>query len=500
MAVKEGGLDARARFGIGVNVVLICALAAALVALLLALTARAAYRFDLRADLTRSAKFTLDPASEETLRGIERDVEIRFAFGRDEDIRRRTVDATGQPRDQIYLAHYRPLVEEIAHRVRTTLAEWRAVTPRVSVEVVDADQNPRRLNEWATERGRRQDDLVNRIWMRSGDAERVVALDQVVGVEWGHFPRNPAEPPTPPRIDRRWRIQNELTRALRGVSAGELTPLWMAAGKRSRLEPGDAAFEPFAALLRSQGFDPRPWKLEDGAPTGGILLLAAPAAPLTRVEADAVVAYEAAGGRLFVAADPRHAEDFAAVLAPYGLRFAAQRLEDAQHAPSPAEPWVLRSAGVFLGGHEVVRGFAGRTPLVLGHVKPIVDEGVRAPGAVREPILRASSAATGVPADFDPARGEAAFLVAGKTALPGALLGLACERPLRTGGRSRALVIGSGEAIDVRAIQAGLQLANRELLLNALNWLSERTTFAGAVEADEPGARIDLGPPVLDAA
>jgi hypothetical protein len=54
------------------------------------------------------------------------------------------------------------------------------------------------------------------------------------------------------------------------------------------------------------------------------------------------------------------------------------------------------------------------------------------------------------------------------------------------------LVVVSGSGfLDKEAIAAGVNLANREFLLNALNWLAERVSAPGVAEPDRPGSRVE---------
>ncbi len=493
MAVNDGGLSRSARWSIGINVFLICGLGLAAVVLVLGLVQTLSYRFDLRADLTRDARYTLSPEAERLLRGLDRDIEIRFAYGRDDDIQRRTLDLAGKPRDDVYRTHYRPLVEGAAERVRRVLSEWTNVSSRMTVEIVDADLAPQRIYEWALERQKKPGELVNRVWFRRGDEERSIPLTRFVGIDWGYFPPDPRGAPSPPQIDGKWRVQAELTNTLRGLAAGATVKVRLPKGKRALLEAEDDESSSVRALLKSQGFEPVPWSAKDGPPADGIVLLAAPAAGLDADDLLALKAFEAGGGRLLLAADPRRAEDFGPLLEPYGLKIVRGAIEDPVHG-AVDDPRVLRSSGLFAGSHEIVRGLSRRAVLALEAARPILDEGVRAPGAVREPILRASAEARLLPIEYAPATGVAEVTVGDKRDARDAFLGLACERPVDGGKKARVVVLGGSGPVDKNLLAAGVAVANRDFLLNCLNWLAERATSAGALESDVPGARVEPSP------
>lgn len=489
MAMTEGAYSRAARWSFALNVIVVCVVGAALAVVLLALVHALSYRVDVRADLTRDGRYATLPAAAATLRALDADVEVVYCFGRDEDIIRRTVDLAGRPRDDVYFAHYQPLVAQIARRTQTALTEWAALSPRLKLTLVDADREPQRLNEIALARQKKPGEMVNRVWFRRGADERSVPTSKLVGTDWGYYPPDPRGAPTPPSLDGKWRVQAELAEALRGVAAGERVKVYLPRGKRARVEAEDPASQSIRATLQSQGFETVAWTAASGPPQDGIVLLAALAAKLDPEEIAALRAFEAAGGRMLLCGDPRQQEDFAGLLEPWGLRLDASWLEDPVHG-IPADPSLLRSPALFYGAHPTVVGLAQRAVLALEHSRPIVDEKAHAPGAVREPILRASSEALAVPVDYDRATGVASKVVGAKRAAPHAFLGLACERPVDGGKRSRLVVFGGAGVVDRDAVALGVSAANRDLLLNSLNWLAERASAVGALEADSPGARV----------
>src|SRR5205085_11224987 len=70
VALNAGGFSKGARFSIAVNVFAICGLGVAVAAVVLMLVGRLSYSVRLRADLTRAARFTLDPTASSTLRSL----------------------------------------------------------------------------------------------------------------------------------------------------------------------------------------------------------------------------------------------------------------------------------------------------------------------------------------------------------------------------------------------------------------------------------------------
>jgi hypothetical protein len=91
---------------------------------------------------------------------------------------------------------------------------------------------------------------------------------------------------------------------------------------------------------------------------------------------------------------------------------------------------------------------------------------------------------------FDPVTGVGDAVAGSKREAGGAFLGLACERPVEGGKKSRVVVFGGAGIVDPDAVAAGVNLANRDLLLNALDWLADRKTVEGALEPDDHGARV----------
>jgi hypothetical protein len=183
------------RVSIGLNVALMCLLAVGAAVAVVFASTRLSYRVGMRFDWTSDGRFKIDPLAEGLLRKLERPIRARFAYGFDPEIGGRIVDAAGQPRQDVYVRHYRPVIESIATRVTTVLTEWSHLSDFFRIEIVDADQDPRRLSDWARETGRRPSEFLNKVVLQCGDDERTVPMTpRLMVVDWGYFPPDPRMP------------------------------------------------------------------------------------------------------------------------------------------------------------------------------------------------------------------------------------------------------------------------------------------------------------------
>ena len=105
---QKGGLTRGARLSIFLNVVVICALATLLAFAVIWLVGRLSWKHDLRVDLTRDARFTVDPFAEKVVRGLKEPVRATFVYGIDDEIRGRALDLARRPREDILTNYYRP--------------------------------------------------------------------------------------------------------------------------------------------------------------------------------------------------------------------------------------------------------------------------------------------------------------------------------------------------------------------------------------------------------
>ncbi len=505
MAVKEqphGALTRGAQVSIFMNVVVICALATLLAFVIVFVVGRISFNHSLRADLTRDHRFTIDPLAQSIVRKLPVPVSVTFVFGFDAEIKKRTLDLAGQPRENLLLEQYRPILLQVAGRVTTVLTEWSKLSENVRVDIVDAEMEPVRVKEVAERQHRPMSDLIrgmNQVVLRAGDRERTVPINRIARIQWGNFPPDPRWPAVPPEILGDWRVQTELTDALRGVAAGESVKVGVPRGASAVFGPESKEFEALTRILKSQGFEPVPVELNRGVPPEVSLVLLPGVGKLLGVEeTEALKRFEASGGRLLICCDPRLPEGYRRVLERYGVRVVDGEVEDPSRMyPNQTNAAQLISADFCVGTHEIDRPLEGRIGIHLGLTRPIEIENLTAEGGVRVALLRASSDSKTVPVEFKSETGAPDFIENAKKATPNAILAVALERPSSTSQKARVVVVGSSDVMNPTKLALGTHYGNRDFILNALNWLVDRNATIGVVEAEVAGSQVELSPELL---
>jgi hypothetical protein len=501
MAVT-GGLTRTGRVSIFVNVVLICMLATLLAFAIIWLVARLSWSHDLRADLTRDARFSIDPLATSVLRGLKEPVHVTFVYGIDDEIRRRALDLSRQPRENILAAYYRPVLHRAAARVQTVLREWSKTSEHLTVDIIDADQEPQRMADAAQRRGKTAGDLargINQVVIEMGSRRRSVPMGRMFTIDWGFFSPYPGGTSKLPEMSGSWRVQSELIETLRAMAAGESLKLGLPQGIAPALAPESPGFEALREFLTSQGFEPAPFDLAQGVPqTVSLVAFLGMGRRLLPMEAAALAAYEKDGGRLLILGDPRKPESFQALLDEYGVRLEAAVVEDdVRKAPGQADRTALLSDELCVGDHEIDRPLVRRIGISIGPSRPLKIENLGSSGAERTALLKASSSAVAVPVEYREQSGEPDFLVAARKSMPNATLGAALKRPGSGSRQSRVVVFGSWEVADPWHLQMGTHFGNRDLVLNSLNWLADRHASIGIVEREVQATRVELTPGFL---
>jgi hypothetical protein len=498
-----GGLTRGGRFSILVNVVLICVLGTLLAFAVIWLVGRLAWNHDLRADLTRDARFTMDPLAASVLRGLTEPVHATFVYGIDDEIRRRALDLAKQPREDILQRHFQPVLYRAASRVQVVLREWSKMSEKLTVDIIDADHEPQRMAEAAQRQGKTAGDLargINQVVFEMPPSrKRSVPMGRMFTIDWGFFSPYPGGVSKFPEMSGAWRVQSELTETLRAMASGESLKLGLPQGIAPALAPDSPGFESLREFLGSQGFDPFPFDLAQGVPPAvSVVAFLGMGRRLLPIEASALSAYERTGGRILVLADPRKPEAFPGLLDEFGVKLEPGVVEDEQRkAPGQADRTVLLSDELCTGDHEIDRPLARRIGLAIGPARPIRIENLGSAGAERVALLRASSGALMVPIEYREQSGEPDILTSARKSAPNAVLGAALKRPGMSGRESRIVVYGSWEVADPWHVQLGTHFGNRDLLLNSLNWLADRHAAIGIVEREVQANRVELTPGFL---
>lgn len=499
----RGGIDRGYRLSILLNVVLICILGAGLAIALVLLVERAAWRNDLRVDLTADARYTLDDEALRLLRRIDTPLEVYGFTGLDAGMRARVMAPDGSVNHALAERKLMPLVEEIWRRVDRVLIEWQRTNPNVSYERVQVDfarGNPRRYAELVRELERGKRDLRNRIVMRYQGRYLEVPLDRVTDVEWGLYQLRGAQwvevrPPVEAR--ERSRVHAVLTASLRRLESAETTRIGVLTGIGGALEEGKAAHRVVAGTLRDEGFELVPLSLREGGqvPSDVAAVLVAPPEspePLSPDERGLLRDYEARGGRLLLAVDPRFGATYPGILERYGIEVRDGVVVDDQHRERVRRGGMERTtlnlrSERMATTHPVVQPFRNVIPIWLGQARALYAGSLRRAGTVAEPLFLGSAQAGLLRVDR-----KGAPLGRAREPLPEApRYGYALRRaPDEAGGKAPRIILVGGTGFLNGEALASPRFGNRDFLINALSWLVERPVPKGRMELDRAGARL----------
>lgn len=497
MALGGGrrGVSRSYRFGVTVNVVLICVLATVLALGLVWFVRRMSYSYDLRYDLTRDGRYEVHPLSKKLLRRVEVPVRATFIWGFDQDIHNRVRDpVTGRPRAELLRRFYLPVLRRIESRVSRVLAEWARICPVLEWEVVWQQGNPQRAEVLAGDLGVKVPDVLNEVVLTLEGRRRTVPVERLVDVAWGHF--HPADPnqSRPPFIRGHWRVQAELTAALRALLIGEKTVVAVPQGVSARFGPGGEAFAALKDDLGKGGYELRGFSPgEGGVPEeAAVVLLPGVQRPLDAAATRTFREHEEEGGRLMILADPRYPEDYSWLLEPYGLELRPALVKDPSNAsPQLGRPEEIQSDRLVGLGSQVAAPLHRRLPIYVGKARPIQVSKDRAPGVDGRVMLQASRGARAVPVEY-PEGGREWVTVPGlEEPMPGAYLAMEVWRPLpEKETQARLVLFGSSDVLSPAAVGTG-SLGNRDLLINALEWLADRPANIGILPREDERAVID---------
>jgi hypothetical protein len=208
--------------------------------------------------------------------------------------------------------------------------------------------------------------------------------------------------------------------------------------------------------------------------------------------------YERAGGRILIFANPGKPEGFRGVLEPYGVSLEAARIEDpgTMH-PGQPNPFVLLSNRLVVGNHDIDRPIGDRIGIYVGTTRPLKIEDLKREGAERVVLLKVSGEAIAVPIEYREQSGEPDFIYPAKRSARDAPIAAALRRPAPSGKETRVVVFGSWEVASPAAIGTIMNFGNRDLLLNALNWIADRRSAIGIVEREIAASRVELTPGFL---
>jgi ABC-type uncharacterized transport system involved in gliding motility auxiliary subunit len=337
--------------------------------------------------------------------------------------------------------HITALYNSFEHRrVNEFLAKYRELAPeRVTVEVFDPQKKPGRVRELGVANERLATGLIH-VKLGAETTEVTEATEEA------------------------------LTNAIVKLTRRGAKKVYFSIGHNERAIEGEAAQEGAGMsgaleALKNEGFEVSPLLLASTADVPAdaqVLVIAGPTRPFIEAEHALLQRYLERGGSLLVMMDPRAQTDLAPDLAKWGVKLGDDVVVDIQQALSgqPFTPFAAQ-----YGDHPITRTLGDFTLFAaVSSVKPVSD------GNGLEPIVTTGEQSW-AESDFaslqaqDPRPDPEADIVG---TVPIAVAGEAVVTPAQGKSRGRLVVFGDS---DFATNQWIAQFRNRDLFLNAVNWL-----------------------------
>jgi hypothetical protein len=236
----------------------------------------------------------------------------------------------------------------------------------------------------------------------------------------------------------------------------------------------DGGYAALRGALEREGIDPLGWvgpAREEAPEDADVVIAGSPERDLLPAEIDALDRYLDGGGRLLVLLEPGIRSNLEELLERWGFGLPAGVVADRATSPLLEDPRAVSLVvNRFSPDHPITRRFSPRTMLLLPAARAVRAERKPDPGdRLRE--IAYSSPEGWLEEDVEAAlRGDAVTADA-KEIQGGELPVAAAGSYPRDGREARIVVIGDRDFPSNRLLHA---LYNRDLLLNALQWLTER--------------------------
>jgi hypothetical protein len=246
-------------------------------------------------------------------------------------------------------------------------------------------------------------------------------------------------------------------------------------GELDLADESDDGYSLVRETLLREGIEPRGWigPARETVPSDAdLVIIGAPERDLLRGEIDALQRYLADGGRLLALLEPGQRTNLDDLLERWGFGLPPGVVADQATSPLLEEPRVVSLVvNSFSPDHPVVRRFSARTMLLMPTVRPV--SAVRKPepndqlhelvfssryGWIEQDVEAALRGREVSPDPDEPGGRELPIAVAG--------------RYPRGGTETRIVVVGDRDFTSNIYLHA---LFNRDLLMNAIHWLADRT-------------------------
>jgi ABC-type uncharacterized transport system involved in gliding motility auxiliary subunit len=375
--------------------------------------------------------------------------------------------------------------------VSELLSRYRALSPSIEVEYLDARRNPARAEAVAREFGGVREGTVV---FRSGDQKKYVEEEKMAEYEFTGGPMGQGA-----REMKAFKGEEAFTSAIVAVSEDRQARVYFAAGHgEASIDSGERGrgFADAKQLLERDNLTVATWESlgKDAVPAdANALVVAGPRTALLGPEAAAIAKYMAAGGGVLLLLDPvlpapgAPPADFGlgTLLSENGIRLGGDIVVD----PANALP-LVGAETVFAnryGTHPIVRALAAEgLPVIL----PLARSVTKAESAASATMLVETSAdgwgETGL-ANLESALNKDPGDVPGPVSL--AVAAGAAETDKQPAKKGRLVVIGNSRFAAAGSLGTG---GNANLFLNSIHWLTGSEKKIGIAPKTPEQASLSL--------
>lgn len=475
---QKASFDRGVRSRIALNVTAVSLLAVVIVAFLnygLDLWSR---QHDVRFDLTRTGYNRLDDETRRFLRGIDRPLDVYVVTGIDDRIRSaaRTDPAAVRPDTGLLDGVYRPLLDALVQRIASVVGEAAQVNPEIRLQVANAAAQPDLAATIAARLEMGPGELRNRMIVRdpASGAQRSFDLFGMFDLDLGGPDRLVGF--RRPLLRGDW-VEAHLVWGIRATLSDEPLRIRFSVGHGERELP---ALRP---LLAAEGAEIAEIDVESAGAIPAdcdVLVIASPSRPFSAGAREAVAAYVGRGGRTLILQGSACVEGFDDLLETWGLEMTSLRIGH------PVEN--VRERGIYtLSGTSFLRDVEGKvhpiTEVAVHQRLPMYFGFARAyetsPDYLRERhdrsvLAHSGPEGLGMPWIHDGSEWRMAPERGTTTADMPFMFAIESRAAEPDGVTARTVLVGSDEWLDVSALLSGFNLANGDVVRNAISWLGSR--------------------------
>ena len=477
---ERSSFDAMARSKIATNVVVFSFLAAALLLIVNLGMAELGKRREVRLDLTQQGFYRLEDSTRALARSVDEPVQVFVVHGADDAVLKaaRADIQANRPDSGLLQGEYLPLVRNLAQRITSVLSEIRELNPEIEIFTASTDDDVART--WRTELGLARQEFVNHVVFsnKARRATRSVSFYRVFDVVLGG-PR-PSLPRERPLV-RGERVQSAIVHGLKSVVKRKRNIVYRTSGHGEVQLPG------VETILQSENFElktvdiSRRGRVPDDA---DLLIVGSSVREWLPAARQVLVQWWRRGGRILLLQGRLAREDHIELLDDIGAALANVQVEHARHHPAGQARSVLygwefldpsgrtthpvtatvieQRLATWFGRFRTYRTTddydkerVTRTLLARGGADAVAVPVVWNEG---EPVARP---------DLGTVTGSNPVLAVAAEYRPASAADDVDTRP------GRLVAFAGDEWLGARQLATGFNLANRDLFLGTVNWLTD---------------------------